>query len=491
MTAPHRILIVEDERIIARALQRKLIRFGYEVVDIVGTGEEAIEIATREHPDLILMDIRLKGPIDGTVAAKQISSTQHIPIVFLTAYADDETLEAARASEPFGYVLKPYDERELRVVIEMALYKHAAELERARMQRMETFGQLASGVAHDFNNVMTVILTCCNSLLGHMSASDRGYAQVATIRSIAERTARMTRQLMLFGRNDPGELAPVDLGTLVTSMVPMLTHLLGDTVGLSTQVAPNLQLVMAAPSELERLVMNLVANARDAMPDGGFIRIELANQSDAVRLSIADTGSGMDDATRARIFERFFTTKDEGTGTGLGLATVYAIVERYGGKIDVASGIGVGTTFTVRFPIAPVAAAKSNPSARVSSSAEMQGTVIVVENNEDVRVSVRDILAAAGFEVLEARDGIDALGLCVVHDQIDLVISDLVMPRMNGRELAKKLETVKPSAKLIFMSGYPDSSQGHEPVDAVPRILHKPFTPAELIARVRDAIGVA
>jgi signal transduction histidine kinase len=318
-----RILIVEDERIIARDLERRVKRFGYEVAGVTAFGEEAIRLARAAPPDLVLMDIRLRGELDGIAAAERIRDDCQIPIIFMTAYADDATLKAARATEPSAYILKPFHERELQIAIEMALYKHAAELERTRLERqarraekMDAIGRLAGGIAHDFNNVLLAILTSCGSLLDDLPAGDPARVPATIIRAAAERGARLTRQLMTFGRDDRAGVGPIDPGVLVSGMVEMLAALIGDDITLTTSIAPRVRHVIALPSEIEQLVLNLVVNAREAMLEGGTIGLRLAEVDGDVVLAVADTGVGIDEVTRAHMYEPFFTTKGDGTGGG-------------------------------------------------------------------------------------------------------------------------------------------------------------------------------
>src|SRR5215510_7481904 len=346
MTPAARILIVEDNRTLARDIEQRLERIGFAIAGVTGLGEEAILLAERERPDLVLMDIRLGGPMDGITAAEHIR-TLGIPSVFLTVFADEATLRAASVTEAFGYIVKPAQDRELRIVIEMALYKHAAEQERRRLEeqlrrseKMEAIGQLAGGIAHDFNNVLTAILGNCQSLRGELPVDQPPQRQLAQIESAAERAAHLTRQLLAFGRDDAHDQpVALDLGAHVRRTTAMLAHLIGDRIAVELAIDSDLRAVIGRSSELEQVIMNLVINARDAMPDGGTVTIAARNVPGAgeVQLIVADTGTGMDEATRARIFEPFFTTKDVGAGTGLGLATVYAVVARSHGRIDVAS----------------------------------------------------------------------------------------------------------------------------------------------------------
>jgi CheY-like chemotaxis protein/anti-sigma regulatory factor (Ser/Thr protein kinase) len=358
---------------------------------------------------------------------------------------------------------------------------------------MDAIGQLAGGIAHDFNNVLTVILTSCASLVGHVSHDGGALAQLEMIRTAGERAARMTRQLMVFARDEPQPIASVDLGVIVTGMTAMLTHLIGDDVQLTTTIWPRLPPVLARSNEMEQLVMNLVVNARDAILDGGRIDVRVTSAGDRVVLIVTDTGCGMDEATRARIFEPFFTTKDVGAGTGLGLATVYAIVDRCSGTIEVESQPGRGTTFTVSLP-AVAQPAVDAPCRGDNPVAALSGTVMVVEDNDAVRAVIRESLRAAGLHVLEARDGVEALELYgATADTIDLLVSDVLMPRMNGQELGVRLRERNPDAKVIFVSGYPEPARKRgEKVVPIEPILYKPFTPRELLAVVRAAlVGVS
>jgi signal transduction histidine kinase len=483
MSRPRRILIVEDNRAIARDLELRLARLGYAIAGATAYAEDAIELAA--GADLVLMDIRLAGEMDGIAAAAQIRARHAMPVVFLTAFADDATLRAAEITEPFGYVIKPAEDRELRVVIEMALYKDAAERERRRLahqvrraEQLDAIGLIAGGIAHDFNNVLTAILSNSRALADELG----GHPRVAAITMAAERAARLTRQLLAFGHDDPEQPVALDLAAHVDRTLAILAPVLGDGLTIERAIAPDLRAVLARSAELEQLVMNLVLNARDAMPGGGTIAIAARDEGDDVVLTVRDTGHGMDAATRAHIFEPFFTTKP--VGTGLGLATVSAVVERSGGRIDVTSALGAGTTFTIWLPATAAIPVEAAPPA--DEAIQLAGTLVVVEDDAQVRAVIREILEQAGLRVIEATDGLDALRVCRAHPgEIDLVLSDLVMPRLGGADLARSLAADAPTTKVVYMSGYPGRSPAAR--DAGP-ILHKPFTPGELLAWVRDAL---
>jgi len=490
MMPPRRILIVEDGRTMARDLALRLTRLGFEVAGVTASGEEAIVLAERERPDLTLMDIRLEGEMDGITAADHLRTSLQLPVVFLTAHADDATLRAASITEPFGYIIKPAEDRELRIVIEMALYKHAAEQDRRRLEqqlrrseKMDAIGQLAGGIAHDFNNVLMAILSNCRSLIEQLPSDQRPYQQVSLIQAAAEHASQMTRQLLAFGRDDPEQPIALDLAGHIQRTTTMLAHLISDNVAVVTSIAPDLQAVLGRSSEVEQVIMNLVVNARDAMPNGGTVTLSACNVPGAgeVLLTVADTGEGMDETTRAHMFEPFFTTKGVGAGTGLGLATVYAVVARSRGRIHVASELGRGTTFSIWLPSTPLAPPEPS-NTHDEPPAPLEGTIVLVEDDEQVRRVIRDILEQAGLRVIETCDGIEALRVCRAHPgQVDLVLSDVVMPKLGGAELARSLAIDAPHTKVIYMSGYPNRPlPGGQPQDTGP-VLQKPFTPVELL----------
>ncbi|HEU4732787.1 MAG TPA: response regulator [Kofleriaceae bacterium] len=519
MTAARRILIVEDNRTVARDLETRLTRMGFAVAGVTPSGERAVMFATHERPDLVLMDIRLQGEMDGIAAADHIRAQLDLPVVFLTAHSDDATMRAASVSEAFGFVVKPVQDRELRIVLEMALYKHAAERERRhleqqlrRSEKMDAIGQLAGGIAHDFNNVLMTILSNCRSLLAQLPPGDKPHQHASLIQSAAERAAAMTRQLLAFGRDDLDEPIALDLAAHIHQMSELLMQLISDNISVVISLAPGLHAVLGRSSEIEQVIMNLVVNARDAMPRGGTVTIAARNvpETREVLLTVTDTGEGMDAATRSRIFEPFFTTKEPGAGTGLGLATVYAVVTRSRGRIEVTSEPGKGSTFAIwlpatgtvpvlpagpapaALPVAPASALALDPTASASPDAPSQalaGTIVVVEDDAQVRLAICDILTEAGLRVIEASDGLEALRACRGHaGQVDIVLSDVVMPKLGGADLARSLAVDAPGTKIVYMSGYPNRGlPGGRTQDLGP-VLQKPFTPSQLLDRIRDAL---
>ena len=377
--------------------------------------------------------------------------------------------------------------------------------QRALSQRMEAIGRLASGLAHDFNNLLTAILGQCDLLLRRLPGDAPARKGLEEIRTAGDRAAGLTRQLLAYSRRQVLKPQVIDLNSSVTSMVPMLRSLIGETIELNPALQADLGRVEADPSQIEQIIMNLVVNARDSMPRGGRVDVETSNADlDAtfarrhvptrpgryVMLAVSDTGSGMDKATRAHIFEPFFTTKQLGKGTGLGLATVYGIVKQSDGYIWVYSEPGMGSTFRIYLP--RVKADIASESAREAPAPPARGseTVLVVEDDRTVRSLAVEMLRLNGYAVLQAQDGREALDLVRRHGQpIHLLLTDVVMPEMSGRELARSIAGLEPGIGVLYMSGYTDGVIAHHGVlDAGVAYIQKPFTADSLARKVREAL---
>ena len=696
-----RILVVEDERIVAEDIRENLERLGYEVPQAVASGEEAMRRAEEVRPDLVMMDIHLRGEMDGITAAGEINGRLAVPIIFLTAFADDSTLCRAKEAQPFGYLLKPFREKELHATIEVAFYKHGMEMqlrelqgklqekveelerqevERSRRQalqlaqfrvreavwrmqrpedidrvtevigeclqslgieylgfgvnlvaekkgeaqvefhsvgkggeriesrpdsgealiartwreriplyrrdiqtedeygergyieaqfgpvrsvldvpfshgtlainsrepdafskesidalqalaevlsegyrrlqdldllqeqeiqlrqsqKMEAIGQLAGGVAHDFNNLVTVITGYCQLLCKGLAGDDARRQQIAEIERSGEQAAAMVRQLLAFSRRQVVKPKVLDLNEVLVGVEKMLGRLIGEDIEMVWAPAAEPGKVEADPGQLEQVIMNLAVNARDAMPEGGKLTIETAEveldreyadrhlgvePGPHVLLAVSDTGVGMDAETRARIFEPFFTTKEE-KGTGLGLATVYGIVKQSGGHVWVYSEPGKGSTFKVYLPRVE---REATPESRIEAEASGDGgeeTVLVVEDDRTVRELVQRILEESGYQVLVGEHGEEAMQVCARQEgDIHLLLTDVVMPGMNGCELAEYVTAMRSETEVIFMSGYADRAVGrHGLLKADVQFIQKPFTPDELLHRVRKVL---
>jgi len=398
-----------------------------------------------------------------------------------------------------------WQDREAKLVLAVDVTeRRLLEKQFQQSQKMEAVGHLAGGVAHDFNNLLGVILGYSELLLGNSAVQGTTQHQLLEIKKAGERAANLTRQLLAFSRKQIVEPVVLDLNALVTDMGKLLRRLIGEDIELDTVLVPQLGHVKADPGQMEQVMMNLAVNARDAMPRGGKLTIETANvELDAeyarkhvtvqpgsyVLLAVSDTGVGMDEATLARIFEPFFTTKEAGKGTGLGLATVYGIVKQSGGNIWVYSELGRGTTLKIYLPrvTLPVTAQRAVEGAPVPGGNE---TLLVVEDAEAMRRMTCEFLASRGYTVLEAKDGAEALALAEKHPgPIHMLITDLVMPGMNGRELAQQLCARDPQLRVLYISGYTgDAVVRMGILEGAAAFLQKPFTLHGLASKVREIL---
>ena len=370
-------------------------------------------------------------------------------------------------------------------------------------QKMEAVGQLSAGIAHDFNNMLCAILTNAHFLLDDLPEGDARRSDAREIKEIAERASALTRQLLAFSRRQVLAPTMVDLNTSIAGLQKMLHRLIGEDIELAIVRAPDLGKVRADAGQLEQVVMNLVVNARDAMPGGGKISVETANQEldeiaaaglsvpagRYVTVTVSDTGVGMDAETKRHLFEPFFTTKEMGRGTGLGLSTCYGIVKQSGGCIEAASEPGRGAMFRVYLPTVNGCSTQARHSLTVPPLRGAE-TVLVVEDDDRVRAAVCRILASAGYSLLVARDGDEALATAERHrGPIHLLLSDMVLPGGNGPETLRHVQASRPRTKILFMSGYTDHALVHR--EAVPpseNFIQKPFTPHALTKKIREIL---
>jgi signal transduction histidine kinase/CheY-like chemotaxis protein len=379
-----------------------------------------------------------------------------------------------------------------------------------QVRKMETVGQLAGGIAHDFNNLLAVIIAYTDVALESAADNPHLRADLLHIREAGQQAAALTRQLLAFGRRQV--LAPrvLDLNAVLGGLSDLLRRLLGEDVELALAPGTELGAIRADPVQLQQVLMNLAANARDAMPQGGCLTLATENitldggyasthvdvtPGPYVMLAVSDTGAGMDAATRERIFEPFFTTKPPGRGTGLGLATVYGIVKQSGGSIWVYSEPGQGTTFKLYFPRVDAPVEPLLPRAAVAGPETLAGTetILLVEDSRPVREITRRILLDSGYTVLTAANGPQGIVLCERHDgPVHLLLTDVVMPGLTGVELASRLAVLKPELKALFMSGYTDDALVHQGVlGAETHFLGKPFDALSLRRKVREVLGGA
>lgn len=628
--ARKQILIVEDEGLIAADIQRRLERLGYSVPAIARSGEEALDWVRSTPFDLVLMDIRLKGEMDGITAAQALKVEFETPVVYITAHADQETINRAKLTEPFGYILKPIGEAELRSTVQISLYKHEMEhrlraseawlsatlrsvgegliatdtegeivfmnpvaehltgrsngdahgrplmdvlglfeesvpalaknpivdlfpgehrsytlvaktggealvevgcfenraaehllgwvlvvrdirarreMERRLMQsqRMEAIANLAGGLAHDFNNQLTVILGYAIELSARLSGMER--EQALEIRHAASIGSSITSQLLTLSRRDVVRFEALNVNQVICELQPLISRSLGEHRTLVTHLGSPMGFVRADRNQLKQVLLNLALNARDAMAEGGELRIEtstieVASESPAarlyrpgayIRLRVADSGEGMDKETLSRIFEPFFTTKKPGFGTGLGLSIVHSIVVQSGGYISASSEVGQGTSFVILLPcVGTLKGLSEVPASKAASTAgDRPATVLLVDDEDGVRRLMRCYLEREGYRVLEARSGEEAEHLAQAHPEaIHILIADVAMPGMTGPQLAKRLSPLRPDMKVLFVSGYRHDMLDHDTLSSADvSHLSKPFAAPELLTRVRMLLG--
>jgi PAS domain S-box-containing protein len=618
------ILVVEDEGLIAADIQRRLERLGYPMPSIASSGVEALRCARSTPFDLVLMDIRLKGDMDGIATAHALKAELDTPVVYITAHADQETIGRAKLTEPLGYILKPVTDGDLRSTVQIALYK--ADMERRlrtseawlsttlrsvgegiiatdtsgeivcmnpvaeqltgwsaadafglplmdvlplleeslsqparnpifdlfagecrsytlasktgsrktvevecsencsetdllgsivvvrditrrkemegrliQSQRMEAVANLAGGLAHDFNNQLTVILGYAEELCSRLSGEEQDQAR--EILEAAKVSSSITAQLLTLSRRDVPRLEVININEVICEVQPVISHSLGKNRTQATELRSPLGFVRGDRNQIKQVLLNLALNARDAMPSGGVLRVEsstlevdaespggrLNRSGPYVRLVVTDTGEGMDPATLSRIFEPHFTTKASGFGTGLGLSIVHSIVVQSGGSISVRSEVGKGTSFEILLPCVGTFHGPVDTGAEEPAGENQGPTILLVEDEDSVRRLMHKFLEREGYQLLEARSAQEAEGLAEVYDEpIDVLVTDVVMPGMSGPELAERLAPLRPDMKVLFVSGYRhDTPEFQGLLQRDLNLLPKPFPARELLRRIQ------
>jgi len=372
-------------------------------------------------------------------------------------------------------------------------------------QKMEAVGRLAGGVAHDFNNLLTVINGYGHMMLDALRPGERLHSHAEQIVKAGNQAAALTTQLLAFSRRQMIQPKPVDLNHVITNLEKMLRRVIGEDIALYTLLSPDLAPIKADANQMEQVLINLVANARDAMPRGGALTVATKNITLAealrcesselppgsyVEMAVSDTGEGMDADTRSHLFEPFFTTKERGKGTGLGLSSVYGSVRQNGGGIVVWSERGSGATFRIYLPQLREPAIAEKPEAARNGNGRGTETILLVEDEAPLRRMLHESLSHAGYHVLEASDGTDAIRRFEKQaTSIDLLLTDVVMPLVNGRQLAQRMTSAGPQMRVIYMSGYADDVIAyHGILDESTTLIQKPFSPAALLLKVREVL---
>jgi PAS domain S-box-containing protein len=479
------------------SLNGKFLDVNPALINMLGYGSAEEVLALDPKQDVFLNpeelarlsdDYRRSGSLNG-VEVQWKRKDGHVIIVRLSGRAMDGEDEA---------------KGELEIIAEDITERRQLEEQFRQAQKMEAVGRLAGGVAHDFNNLLMVINGYTEVLLEQLEPGDSRHQKVQSIQQAADRAAMLTRQLLAFSRKQLLELKVVDVNHVISDMERLLRPLIGENIELITHLSPDAGRTRADAGQLEQVIMNLVVNAKDAMPDGGRITIqssELTVRNNLrehryiqpgryVVISLADNGHGMDKETLSRIFEPFFTTKEKGKGTGLGLSTVYGIVKQSGGYVFANSDVGGGTTFFIYFPRVEDSPEACLPVKSQENENRGSETVLLVEDEDSVRELVRETLALRGYRVLEAENGEAGLRVAEKHgDEIDILITDVVMPGMGGRELAKRLMAMRPKIGVLYLSGYTeDAIVNHGALDPGTAFLQKPFTLQKLAQKVREVL---
>ena len=509
-----RILLIDDDPQAQTLIEMALVDAHFErQIDVATTVAAGLSrIRTGEH-DIYLVDQRLP---DGTgldlirVARTDIGTDK--PFILMTGYGSGALDEAALREGAADYVEKHMVGAHLERSIRYALRNwqsmrelHDREEQLRQSQKMEAIGRLAGGVAHDFNNLLTAIIGYTDMVAERENVDPATAREVREIRNAADRGAALTRQLLAFSRKQFLSPTVININESLSGLLHMLPRLIGDNIQTTARMTPDLGFVKADASQIEQVIVNLVLNARDAMPGGGDILIETDNVDLSaerldteglsldpgryVMLAISDTGVGMDDQTRAHAFEPFFTTKAKGKGTGLGLATVYGIVDQSGGAIAVDSAPGRGTTFRIYLPVTNAAPV---PERQQAAPLDTEGTesLLLVEDSDAIREISARALRRRGYTVFEARNAEEALDwMSKSTRRPDLLITDVIMPGLSGPNLAARLQQQNPRLRVLYMSGYTDDATEVNGMfwGGVP-LLQKPFTPAQLAERVRMAL---
>ncbi len=507
------ILIVEDEAVVALDLKNNLERIGYSVIATVPTGEEVLEKLKMQKADLIILDIKLRGKLDGIETAALINKEYGIPFIILSAYSDDGIIERAKHVEPYGYIIKPFGINNLRASIEMAMHRAKMKTELVKLEaqlrqseKMKAVGTLAGGIAHDFNNILTVILGYTTLADEKILHGENISTDIAGIRTAALRANSLTKHLLAFSRKQILNPEYAEADDIVGNIYKMVTRVLPENISLSVITNAENQLVFIDRAQIEQVVLNLILNSKDAMKNGGSlvlssrivslskVRIVTTGtipKGTYVSISIKDDGVGISKENMEHIFDPFFTTKALHEGTGLGLSTVYGIIKQSSGYIDVSSKTNEGTKFTIYLKSFPKGG-DEDIQIQERSTNNYQGTetVFVVEDEDEIRKIIIKMLNSNGYQTIEASNPGEALLICENKNlKFDLLITDVFLPLMNGQQLSKRLINQGKIFKTVFISGYENKMVKSMGVDTgTVNFLAKPFQWEELLSLVRHTL---
>jgi len=495
-----RVLLIEDNPIEAKLRCQMLhgvANFSCECAASLAAGLDRL---ARGGIDAVVLDLSLPDSSGLETVHAVHEASADVPVVVLTASDDADLAGDVVQAGAQDCLYKPQvDSHGFMRAIRYAVRRHALEEQLRQSQKIQAIGQLAGGVAHDFNNLLTIINGRAQMALAKMKPGEPFQKEMQVIYDAGQRAAVLTRQLLAFSRRQNLRLEILELNAVISDVEKMLRRIVPENIAMNFVLAPKLNSVKADRGQLEQVLINLVANARDAMPTGGSMTIQTENvnqdpptssMEQQILLSVTDSGTGMSPATIARVFEPFFTTKPQGEGSGLGMAIVHGVVAQLGGHIEIFSDPGKGVSVKIYLPALDTPA-KARSSQMLQAVDVHNETVLLVEDDAGVRDLTRDVIRMSGYAVLSCADAQEALRVSGDHKEpIHLLIADIVMPGMSGAELAVAMKPQRPDMRVLFMSGYSGRIVGEQhliPPNA--HFIHKPFTPADLARKVREILA--
>lgn len=506
-----KILIVEDDAIIVFKLKHTLENLGYNVVGTADTGKKAIEFAFSESPELILMDIRLKGSMDGIQAAEEIREKFEIPIIFMTAYSDEDKIKRAKKILPYGYLLKPVQDKELEINIDIALHvarveaeKRFAEEERKKLQqqlfqaqKMESLGTLAGGIAHDFNNLLFQIMGSIQIVKKRLPDSDRSIKNMSNALQAAYRAKDLVQQILTFSRKSKSERQILLIQPIIKEALKLLRSSLPTTIQIDQHIDDKVGMIHCDPTQIYQVLINLCTNAYHAMmsQEEGILKVTMQqNEAEGVlEIIISDTGHGMKPEIVERIFDPYFTTKNTGEGTGLGLSIVHGIINKHNGRIEVESVANKGSQFKVVLPLAQQRDSQVTATSQNSDLPRGNERIMVVDDEELIMMMETEILESLGYSVEGFSNSHKAFERYQKDPaEFDLVLTDQTMPKLTGVELSKRILELNKDAKIILLTGFSESiTEEQVKTIGIKQFLMKPLDMTKLAVAIRKALDAA
>jgi len=499
------VFVLEDSKTEAYHLKNLLKKNGYEVIGSAETGAEAIEKVLELKPDLMFADIILKGRMmDGIDTAMEIRKHINMPVIFLTNYSDEHLVDRALKAFPYAYLLKPVNEDQLRVTLETAGNMIRVERESEKLveqlyqsQKMDAIGQLAGGMAHNYNNILSVMLGNAELVLKGIPADDPNYARVNKIVRAGVRVRNLTIKLLALARKEKTDFKAVSVNEIIEEVLDLLQDTISKKISIQTNVEDNLPPVNADIDQVIQAVLNVCINACDSMSDGGVLCIESERApldgtfcgeeagvatGDYNLIRVRDTGAGIPEHMIGKLFEPFFTTKDKEKGTGLGLYVTQHIIKSHNGLIDIESKEGRGTTVSIFLPATETSARQAEMKPAVKTARVGNEMILIVDDEEDFLDMVSEMMTVSGYRTLVASGGRKAVELYRKnHDNIDLVLLDIMMPEMDGGEALLEMKKISPEVKVVLCSGFSDKVKVDEIMKkGVAAFVQKPFVFSEL-----------